>query len=249
MSLEIVSRADWGARPPKNTPRIISVPTPELWLHHTASPTGEAARVRSHQNYHMDVKGWNDIAYSFLINHEGTIYMGRGPGVAGGHTAGHNTISHAICLMGNFNTTQPTVAALTSLKELVRHGFVSGWWPETLTGGHRDTRGSEPKDCPGDNLYKLIPEINDPEDVMTPAQEAKLDAVLAAVQPSSSWSATVGTGDNKQTLASVLVESRNLSRTILAALVAPEATVNLTDADLTAIAEAVADEQHRRQAE
>ena len=108
--VEIVSRAEWGARPPKTAPKKIAVPTKELWLHHTASPSGFAARVRSHQDWHMDVKGWNDIAYSFLINHTGLIYMGRGPGVAGGHTQGHNLVSHAICLMGNFNTTQPTEA-------------------------------------------------------------------------------------------------------------------------------------------
>jgi hypothetical protein len=118
----------------------------------------------------MDEKGWPDIAYTFLINHEGLIYEGVPPGFRGTHTAGHNTSGHAICLLGNFNTTQPTEAALESLVSLIEHGHGQGWWPETLTGGHRDTRGNAVGDCPGNKLYALIPEINE-EASMPTAEE------------------------------------------------------------------------------
>jgi hypothetical protein len=107
----------------------------------------------------MDTRGWNDIAYSFLINHEGTIYEGRGPGIAGGHTQGHNTISHAICLLGNFDEDQPTVAAIRSTVELVRHGYAQGWWRAGFTGGHRDASGASTS-CPGKNLYRQLEATN-----------------------------------------------------------------------------------------
>jgi hypothetical protein len=107
----------------------------------------------------MDTRGWNDIAYSFLINHEGTIYEGRGAGIAGGHTAGHNTVSHAVCLTGNYDNDQPTVAAMRSIVELARHGYSEGWWREGFTGGHRDASGASTS-CPGRNLHSQISTLN-----------------------------------------------------------------------------------------
>ncbi len=155
--MDIISRADWGARSPKNPPRAILTPTPELWLHHTASSDGEAARVRAIQRYHQDVKGWNDIAYSYLISGSGTIYEGRGAGVRGAHTAGHNGVSHAVCVLGNYNLTHPTPVSILTVAELLKHGHGEGWWPDQFTGGHRDVGSTS---CPGNNLYPLIPEIN-----------------------------------------------------------------------------------------
>ena len=155
--MDIVSRAAWGARPPKNPPRQIVTPSSELWLHHTASSDGGASRVRAIQRYHQDVKGWNDIAYSYLISGSGRVYEGRGPGVRGAHTAGHNGVSHAICVLGNYNLAQPKPASILAAVQLLKHGHGEGWWPDQFTGGHRDVGLTS---CPGHNLYPLIPEIN-----------------------------------------------------------------------------------------
>lgn len=160
MAIQIVSREEWGAAPPKSTPRKIAIPTPELWLHHTASPSGGAERVRQIQAFHQGPsREWNDIAYSFLVNHEGTVYEGRGVGIAGGHTKDHNTISHAICVMGHYDQIQPSQKALDAVVELARHGHDQGWWPQLFTGGHRDASGANTS-CPGKNLYSKLPAIN-----------------------------------------------------------------------------------------
>jgi hypothetical protein len=137
----------------------------------------------------MDEKGWPDIAYTFLINHEGLIYEGVPPGFRGTHTAGHNTSGHAICLLGNFNTTQPTEAALESLVSLIEHGHNEEWWPEVLTGGHRDTRGNAVGDCPGNKLYALIPEIN--EELTMPTIEEIREAIRSET-PSAVLAAQFG---------------------------------------------------------
>lgn len=151
----IVSRSGWGAAPPEHDPNPIPTPTPRLWVHHTGGSERGAAGVRAIQRYHQDSKGWNDIAYSFLIDPDGTIYEGRGAGISGAHTEGDNDESHAICLMGNFEGAEPTVQALTSLVALARHGQDRGWWVPTL-GGHRDAPGAQTA-CPGHHLYKLLP--------------------------------------------------------------------------------------------
>ena len=177
--MDIISRADWGARPPKNPPRSIPTPTPELWLHHTASSDGEAARVRAIQRYHQDVKGWNDIAYSYLISGAGTVYEGRGEGVRGAHTAGHNGISHAICVLGNYNLTNPTPASILTATQLLKHGHGESWWPDQFTGGHRDVSSTS---CPGHNLYPLIPEINHlGGDMFTDHEIEELKKLVAAL--------------------------------------------------------------------
>jgi hypothetical protein len=66
--VKLVSRKQWGARPPKAVTPLR--PSRGVVVHYSASDADEqsnhrncARRVRSIQRYHMDTKGWNDIAY------------------------------------------------------------------------------------------------------------------------------------------------------------------------------------------
>lgn len=156
----VKTRQEWGGRPPSNNPVIIPTPTPRLWLHHTASNTWHGSQgVRDIQDYHMDIKNWNDIAYSYLVDTDGVIYTGRGFGIAGAHTEGDNSKSHAICCMGDFTTLQPPTPMIESIVWLIRFGHTLHKWPLQLTGGHRDAPQAQTS-CPGDRLYALIPHIN-----------------------------------------------------------------------------------------
>jgi len=106
----------------------------------------------------MDRRGWSDIAYSFVVDRDTfEIYEGRGAGVQGGHTRGRNSISHAICVMGNFEVAAASDGLVDQVAALIRHGHQQGWWPSMLTGGHRDVGSTA---CPGRNLYAQIEEIN-----------------------------------------------------------------------------------------
>lgn len=68
MPLEIVSRAEWNAKPPKNT-QLINESVPFVIIHHSHTPaacyTGEACikAMQSMQEYHQDGHGWDDIGY------------------------------------------------------------------------------------------------------------------------------------------------------------------------------------------
>lgn len=158
--MELVTRYEWGARQPKSITRFTpgQLPTPDLILHHAGTSGGGAARVRAIQNFHMDSRGWRDIAYHYLIDSDGTVFEGRTWGVVGGATKGHNMTSHAVCMLGNFNNEQPTPEAVDALIEVVQWGHREGYVPLEITGGHRDYR---PTTCPGSNLYTLIPVINE----------------------------------------------------------------------------------------
>ncbi len=155
--LDIVPRAGWDARQPTSRRRI-PLPTPEVFLHHSGASESGAAGVRSIQNYHMTARGYVDVAYSWLVDRDScVIYEGRGPGIDGGHTFGHNSTSHGICVMGNFDNIEPSDELLNTIALLVAHGHTQGWWPAQLTGGHRDVKNTA---CPGQHLYDQIPTIN-----------------------------------------------------------------------------------------
>lgn len=167
--MDIVTREEWGAKPPRWGPYSMAVPTGELWLHHSAGSGSDATAVRAIQDFHQGPdRNWSDIAYSFLIDddEDPQVFEGRGAAVVGGHTKDHNSRSHAICIIGNFSSKLPKPATIDRLVELVIHGWEQRWWSEPkITGGHRDARlndGSFPgTECPGDALYALIDQIND----------------------------------------------------------------------------------------
>lgn len=101
--------------------------------------------MRAHQNFHMNTRGWSDFAYSFAVNNCGTLFEGRGAGISGGHTAGHNSTSHGICLLGNFENRHPPAAMVNALVHLLAFGARAGWWNLDVRG-HRAVAATA---CPG----------------------------------------------------------------------------------------------------
>lgn len=95
-----------------------------LLVHHSASRNGHSTAdapgiLRSFYDYHTGPeKGWNDIAYNFLIDAGGGIWEGRsgsfdGP-VAGDATGGNQGFTQLVCLIGDYNVAQPSIASLSS---------------------------------------------------------------------------------------------------------------------------------------
>lgn len=155
--MRIVTRREWGARPARSR-HAIATPTPRLWLHHAAGEFSGAGGVRQIQAFHMDTRGYSDVAYSFLVDDDGTVFEGRGVGIAGGHTKGDNTLSHAICALGNYENREPGPRLIDAIAELAAHGYRQGWWSDSFTGGHRDAPGAQTA-CPGRYLQSCLPEI------------------------------------------------------------------------------------------
>lgn len=94
--MELVTRTQWGAKPPKNRLTMPVAAKEGIFIHYTSSDSDEqsdhakcAGRVKGIQDFHMGPsRGWSDIAYSFVVCKHGTIFEGRGWGVVGATLSG-----------------------------------------------------------------------------------------------------------------------------------------------------------------
>ena len=186
--VRLITRAEWGARAPKSWTKINASygstghwEGPELgW------PWGHAScfsKVRGIQNFHMDSRGWEDIAYSGVTCGHGYVFEGRGPGkrtAANGTNVGNNT-AYALCYLGGIDdgfTDEGELAMAAGFNWLQSEG---GAGPHR--NGHRDWKSTV---CPGDEIYTWIhlgQPIDPPEgDWLDMVTEAQLDAKLSAME-------------------------------------------------------------------
>ena len=195
-----VTREGWDARDPVSPPALIATPAPLLVLHHAAAGGFGASAVRGHQNYHLDVRGWNDIAYTALVD-DVNVYEGRGWGIRTAATGPVNDRSQAVCALGNWSIKVPPDGMLDQLALAAVMAFQAGAVdaPE-YDGGHRDY---QTRDCPGDKLYAKIGEINRRAALL--AKNPTEDDDMPTVE--EIWGAKVGKGDRRRTMAEVVVQA------------------------------------------
>ncbi|KAI4460615.1 peptidoglycan recognition protein [Holotrichia oblita] len=155
---KIISRSRWGARPPKQI-QTIKIPVEYIIIHHTVTPTclneDECSkRLINIQNYHMDVKNYNDISYSFMVGGDAQIYEGVGWNKGSHTTPEWDSKSIGIGFVGNFSVEAPKRDVLDVAQKLIRCGVAIGDIHEEykLLGA----RSLKPTESPGDALYKEI---------------------------------------------------------------------------------------------
>ena len=172
-----IHKLRWPITRTKKVSRIV--------LHHTSEELKQDADdmtlLRAIYLYHTKTKWWWDIGYNFVVWQRGVIYEGRAWGdyVAWAHAYGNNMWTIGISLMGNYselhlnrNQKEGMIEAITyvaekygiNLKEDAIWAKVCGksetciWKPVTTKRllGHRDIWAT---DCPGENLYDILPEL------------------------------------------------------------------------------------------
>jgi len=124
---KIVTRAEWGAADPKCTwPAAPAVQA--VIVHHTAGTNSyntqaEAMKqIRNDQAYHQKTRGWCDIGYNFIVDKWGNIYEGAAgsltSAIIGGHTAGFNTGSVGVSMLGNYDAVAPNSSMVAAIGQL-----------------------------------------------------------------------------------------------------------------------------------
>lgn len=178
---ELITRTEWSAEPFIGQPSPLANPSYEHMTFHHAAGFGATTReeglaqVKAIQDLHQNVRGWSDIGYQFVIDRGGRLYQGRPfldssttldalPRLAlGAHVGGSNTGNIGICLLGCYHpaagsscTDEITTAAYDTYVETF--AFLSenyGVASEQIRG-HRDFSNTA---CPGDNNYRLLPNL------------------------------------------------------------------------------------------
>lgn len=193
-SLSFISRTSWGCVQSENCPvydpnsgsnvNFTATPVSTFVVHHAAG-YGYApydARLRDIWDLHVNVNGWSDIAYNWVIAPDGALYKGRAwnggnDNVQGAHMCGCNSNKSGICLLGDFTNSGPTNSAYNELVALL--GWKACSWGIPPTGsavtdykpnstctsgtlfniiGHRDGCPQSPlyTSCPGNSFYPQI---------------------------------------------------------------------------------------------
>lgn len=178
-----------------------------------------AATVRAIYRYQAVDRAFGDIGYQYLIDESGRVYEGRFSGidqypahdatgslvVTAAHVGGFNSGNTGIALLGTLTTTPPTSLARGSLGQLLRdlttrhaidpHGTsvyvnpVSGVTKSVANiSGHRDWAATE---CPGGELYALLPAIRDAAAGAPPTTDTTAPVISAISASAKNTTATV----------------------------------------------------------
>lgn len=155
-----------------------------ITIHHTVTPTTSGGsyerRLRAIQAFHMDVRGWCDIGYHYLVTADGRTFVGRPAEYRGAHVAGANSGNIGISFVGCFRESgcngwapaEPPTEMLVGAVQLIAalaesHGIDVA--SDTVLG-HRD-HGSAQTACPGENLVAKMQGIRN-----------EVNATLAPIQ-------------------------------------------------------------------
>lgn len=185
-------------------------------VHHTAGTNGYTqadvpAVIRGVWRYHVQNRGWCDVAYNFFVDRFGGVWEGRQGGIdepiVGGHTFGHNTETTGVAQLGNFDTLGAPSAMTAATAKLVgwklgihgvdptgrtkltnkassstSKGLAPGASIEVPTvPGHRDLGSTS---CPGGSTYGKLSTIR--ADARVGAHTAVLHDTFLGTEPTQS---------------------------------------------------------------
>lgn len=181
--------------------------TDMIVIHHTGGADIDPS-AEDINGWHVN-QGWVCIGYHYVICKDGSIEEGRPEWAVGSHAYGENSHTIGIHLGGDFSEAMPTDEQIESCAELIAH-LCKKYDIEINRDnivGHRDLMST---DCPGDNLYDLIPtiiqkanwysgeDIKETNDVAEAIEKSQINvddiAILTRKYESSGNPATVSTG-------------------------------------------------------
>lgn len=204
--VDYLPRTAWNARTPKAGPGSLTVSRvegaalhwPGMGARRLLQLADVASALRGWQNYHMDDRGWSDIAYQVAVDQAGRAWTLRGlrtQSGANGDTDVNERYGAILLIVGTGE--HPTPAMISTTREVIRD-FRSMYPNGTAIRPHSAVR-PDPTDCPGDLVRELISnrafEPTQEDDMpYTPEQlrammQAEIEEYMARF-----WVAPTGTG-------------------------------------------------------
>lgn len=123
-------------------------------VHYTATPHDRELTVKEIDQWHRS-RGFNKIAYHYVIYLDGSVHSGRKEAEVGAHVRGYNQNSIGVCYVGGLkagakggsNTMNEAqeAALVTLIKDLLVR------YPSAVVVGHKDLTATQ---CPGFDVKK-----------------------------------------------------------------------------------------------
>jgi hypothetical protein len=160
-----------------------------------------ASQLRGWQNYHMDVKGWSDIAYGVAISWQGVVWDLRGLDcrtAANGGTQSNADYTACLWILGAGD--KPTDAMIQAFRDWRTTRLLRRYPGATAVKTHNDVRAAS-TECPGAAVTALVRSgtlTSDtpppPEDTVNAEQDARLKRIEAmlTVPPTEASQAAIG---------------------------------------------------------
>ncbi|MFD3399452.1 peptidoglycan recognition family protein [Kribbella sp. NPDC058693] len=187
-------RSAWNARPPKaGGPGNLTVSRVEGAVIHWPG-TGStkvihtqaavASALRGWQDYHMDSRGWSDIAYQVAVDQSGRAWTLRGLRTQSGANGDNDVNERYGAILLVLVTGEQPSAAMKATTRAVIADFRRLYPRGTAIRPHSAVR-PEPTDCPGDPARAAIARGeftpgHSEDDDMTPAQMQELKNFIEA---------------------------------------------------------------------
>lgn len=178
-SFRIIGREEWGCR--KVPSKQMSLPAREVWLHHSVTSVSDDPMKDMRAVETIGLQRFGHISYSYCFHPSGVVLVGAGLQV-GAHTAGRNSTSFGLCLIGNYEeravTLEQKMAVRAVIAILIEQGHLRpGIYP---SGGHRDLKATA---CPGDRAYAVLNELREPwAPEMTGEEDEDMERPVDALQ-------------------------------------------------------------------
>lgn len=93
-------------------------------IHHSLTKDSETVSWGAIRRYHTVDMGWRDIGYHYGVELVGVYYevlLGRFANMAGAHTKGMNERSIGVCVVGNFDVSEPPKEQWDAAVSLVQY--------------------------------------------------------------------------------------------------------------------------------
>ena len=146
--MRYIERDQWGAISSGKPLKPFRRRPVGVVIHHTTGPAEEPwRRVRAHDRYHVESRGWDSIAYNWLASGvTGEIFEGRG-WHKGAATRGQNYKTISVALIGDSDVhlTHTGKEAILSIVGAARKQYGDHLWVKC----HQDFSATT---CPGDAL-------------------------------------------------------------------------------------------------
>ena len=216
--VDYLPRSAWKARPPNGGPGSLTVSRVEGAVIHwpgSASKTpitsqaAVASALRGWQNFHMDTRGWSDIAYQVAVDNAGRAWTLRGLRTQSGAN-GNNDLNerYGAILLVLIEGEQPSAAMNATVRGVIAD-FRDLYPKGTAIKPHSAVRPAG-TDCPGDAARAAItrgaftpkatqtpPATEGPTVTLTPADHTAIRADVQAENEEYAvrfWVAPGGTG-------------------------------------------------------